>query len=553
MKKKLNIHILILLALGMVFMASCKRIVVRLDAIPENTPKGQTLYVTGNFNNWDPGDENYQLTLEDDSNYYVTLPPGLGIVEYKFTRGDWTSVEENICGEEIRNRTLNLSETDTITTNIGSWSDLDPINCTKLTIKLKNIPENTPLEDIIAIASNLNSWDPDNASVFVKDRYGDLYVTIHRPADVGILEYKITRGDLSTSESDELGNYLPNRILEFGKKDTVSLNIQGWIDQPEGKSKRVVLIIKTIPKNTPEYDNIYFASNLNSWTPHDKNYQFQKNSRGQLFYTFPRKKLLLDYKITRGNWGTVEVDYNGYDIANRTIDLMNADTVYIDIKRWNDIDGSFDDKITVILKEIPKSTSDHDNIFITGNFNNWNPGKLRQMFNRDKYGNYFINLPRKSGDFEFKITRGSMESTQVDKYGSEILPNKYAYSDFDTLFIDVENWKDLPLKHSKNITLVINQMPNNTPDDAVIFLAPDFNGWNPEDLSLTFDNLDDGRFALTIPANGKSLNYKITRGGWKTVEVNKLGDEIPDRILHYGFADTVFIDIFKWRDLDGNY
>ena len=553
MKNKINIHIIVLLSLGLIFMASCKRVVIRVESIPENTPKGQPIFVTGNFNNWDPGEEMYIMTLEADSNYYITLPPGFGTVEYKFTRGDWTTVEKDICGEETSNRFLAISQTDTITNSILSWNDLDPVNCPRLTILIENIPENTPEDDIIAIASNINSWDPDAVSIFKKDGLGKMYVTINRPPGIEKLDYKMTRGDLSTSESDEFGNELPNRILEFGKKDTVKVSIEGWCDMPETKSKRVVLIIESLPENTPRYDNLFLVSNLNSWVSGDMNYQFQLNKNGQLFYPVPRKKLMLDFKITRGNWNTVEVDKNGWDIDNRTIDLQNTDTVYIKIDRWKDMGRSGDDDITVVLYKIPESTPEKAKFYISGTFNGWNPGRIRHKFHKDSNGSYYVNLPRKDGDFEMRITRGSWESAQVDSYGSDFYAYKYNYNDVDTLFINVENWKDLPKKRMDNVTLVIDKLPVRTPDYGNIYLAPDFNGWDPKDDKLIFDKLPDGRPVITIPTHGKSMEYKITRGGWYTAEVDKNGNEIPNRTLYFGFADTVYIKVKKWRDFGGNY
>lgn len=548
-----NIHIIVLLAFGLVFMASCKRVVIRVDSIPGNTPKGQPIFVTGNFNNWDPGEEMHIMTLESDSNYYIMLPPGFGTVEYKFTRGDWTTVEKDICGEEISNRFLSISQIDTITNSILSWNDLDPVDCPRLTIMIGDVPDNTPKDNIIAIASNLNSWDPDDASIFERNSLGELFVTINRPPGINKIEYKMTRGDLSTSESDEFGNDLPIRTLEFGKKDTVKVSIQGWTDLPETKSKRVVLIIGNLPENTPKHDNLFLASNLNSWISGDMNYQFQMNKDGQLFYPVPRKKSMLDFKITRGGWNTVEVDKNGWDIDNRKIDLQNTDTVYIDVKRWKDMGRPGDDDITVVLCKIPESTPSNAKFYISGTFNGWNPGRIRHKFHRDSNGDHYVNLPRKDGDFEMRITRGSWESAQVDEYGSDLYAYKYNYNDFDTLFIEVENWKDLPRKRMRNVTLVIDRLPIKTPGHDNIFLAPDFNGWNPEDNRLIFDELPDGRPAITIPTRGKGMEYKITRGGWRTVEVDGNGDEMPNRTLYFGFADTVYIKVKKWRDFGGTY
>ena len=554
MKRYINRNIIIILALSMLFMTSCKQLVIRIDSFPDNTPIGQQIYVTGNFNNWDPGEEIYIMELGSDSNYYITLPPGFGSVEYKFTRGDWTTVEKGICGEELDNRLSVLALTDTISATIESWNDLDPLDCPKLIIKLENVPANTPVDDIIAIASNTNSWDPDDASVFEENTYGDLFVTIDRPPEINMLEYKITRGNLSTSESDEFGNELPNRILEFGKKDTVKISVEGWADLPDNKPNRVIFIIRDLPKNTPPHDKLILVSNLNSWDAGDMNYQFQLNKNGQLFYPVPRKKSALEYKITRGDWETQEVDKNGYHIANRITNLQTTDTVYIDIERWMDIGKPETDVLTIVLEEIPESTPENAKLYLAVDFNGWDPGKLRHRFHLNSNGNYYVNLPKKEHNhIEMRVTRGSWESAQIGKLGSEIPACKYHFSDPDTIMLKVENWKDLPTTNTNIVTLVINELPDETRINDNIFLAPDFNGWDPEDENLIFDKLPNGRPVISFQHSEKSMEYKITRGGWYKVEVDKNGYETSNRILHFGFADTVFIDVVKWRDFGGKY
>jgi hypothetical protein len=435
-----------------------------------------------------------------------------------------------------------------VSNNIESWNDLDPANCPRLTIVIEEVPENTPEDDVIALASNLNSWDPDDASITKITSSGTRYITIDRPPGVNNLEYKLTRGSLSSSESDEFGNEVSNRTMEFGKKDTIKVSVKGWTDKPENKPVRVVLLISHLPKNTPGTDPVFFASNLNSWAPGDKNYQFQRNNEGQLFYSLPRKKFMLDYKITRGDWSTVEVDKNGYDISNRQTNLENADTVVLTVSRWKDMGGSGDDDMTIILDRVPESTPENAKLYISGSFNDWDPGKLRYKFWKDATGRYFINLPRRNGDFEFRITRGSWESTQVDANGSDIPPYLYNYQDFDTLILAIDNWKDIPEKEMDQITIVIDKIPANTPVNDQIFLAPDFNGWNPEDRQLIFGRLTDGRPVLKFATHGNKMDFKITRGGWHTVEVNQYGEEIPNRTLYVGFADTVYLEIDRWKD-----
>ncbi|HSG67206.1 MAG TPA: hypothetical protein VK994_00770, partial [Bacteroidales bacterium] len=80
-----TIKYLLLLALVMGSLSSCYKMRVEVDHIPSNTPDNAELYITGEFNSWDPGDRQYVLTKATDSTYYVDLPRGVGELEYKFT------------------------------------------------------------------------------------------------------------------------------------------------------------------------------------------------------------------------------------------------------------------------------------------------------------------------------------------------------------------------------------------------------------------------------------------------------------------------------------
>jgi|GEM_PF-1273820 len=68
-----------------------------------------------------------------------------------------------------------------------------------------------------------------------------------------------------------------------------------------------------------------------------------------------------------------------------------------------------------------------------------------------------------------------------------------------------------------------------------------------------FRKNDKGQYYLTNQHCGGGMEYKITRGSWKTVEVGMEGNEVPNRVLNFGFADTVYVDLNKWRDFGGNY
>ncbi len=100
-------------------------IVFVIDKIPSKTPKDASIYVVGNFNDWHPGSPKYRAERLKDGTYQIKIPVWFDTLEYKFTRGDWESVEGRNNGRAIRNRMLvyNPNEKE-INITINSWEDL---------------------------------------------------------------------------------------------------------------------------------------------------------------------------------------------------------------------------------------------------------------------------------------------------------------------------------------------------------------------------------------------------------------------------------------------
>ncbi len=100
------------------------QLTINVSAIPSNTPSDADIYVASNFNGWDPGDSNYILTNNGTGTYQITFTPSVGTLEFKFTRGSWSSVEGNAQGNTIANRTLSYSGgKQNINVSILSWED----------------------------------------------------------------------------------------------------------------------------------------------------------------------------------------------------------------------------------------------------------------------------------------------------------------------------------------------------------------------------------------------------------------------------------------------
>lgn len=105
---------------------------------------------------------------------------------------------------------------------------------------------------------------------------------------------------------------------------------------------------------------------------------------------------------------------------------------------------------------------------------------------------------------------------------------------------------------SAQLTLRIVQVPVNTPTDATLYAAGDFNGWEPEDSDFAFTKNDNGSFEISLNIEPGAIKFKVTRGGWDTVEGSEQGTFRPDRELVYNGGQQVEeLIIAGWEDLSG--
>ncbi len=106
--------------------AEKKWLTIEVVDIPLNTPPNTSLYICGNFNGWVPGDERYKLKPVGNGNYEIVIPVYDERLEYKFTRGNWSTVEGNSYGRPRPNRIIELSEVNpnqVVEDTISYWED----------------------------------------------------------------------------------------------------------------------------------------------------------------------------------------------------------------------------------------------------------------------------------------------------------------------------------------------------------------------------------------------------------------------------------------------
>ena len=98
-----------------------------------------------------------------------------------------------------------------------------------------------------------------------------------------------------------------------------------------------VIVLDSLPSNTPKNDTIYLASSVNGWDTHSSNFVFKPYNSAKFILNLPDGVDSFEYKICRGSWLNVEVNVKGADNPNRYFVKAENDTAFINISAWRDL------------------------------------------------------------------------------------------------------------------------------------------------------------------------------------------------------------------------
>lgn len=139
MKKKITIFMAVILAVAACYGVSIVKcdatesssetvnVTFKLTSIPPYTPSKDNIYIAANATNWTPNDPGYKINANKDGTYSATIKMKKGWnVQYKFTRGNWESVEKDTNGGEIDSRLSTVDKDTTIECKVENWADLGP-------------------------------------------------------------------------------------------------------------------------------------------------------------------------------------------------------------------------------------------------------------------------------------------------------------------------------------------------------------------------------------------------------------------------------------------
>src|SRR5436190_20274353 len=96
-------------------------------------------------------------------------------------------------------------------------------------------------------------------------------------------------------------------------------------------------------------------------------------------------------------------------------------------------------------------------------------------------------------------------------------------------------------------------LPKDTPADASIYIAGNLDQlgkWKADGVAMK--KLDSGEYQVDLKLpKGETLEYKITRGSWETVEKGASGEELENRKLALDGDKTEKITVAGWAKKSG--
>ncbi|MDO6622430.1 glycoside hydrolase family 31 protein [Oceanihabitans sp. 1_MG-2023] len=100
------------------------QVTIIVEALPEDTPKDASVFISGDFEGWSGGNKDYQLQ-QVNGQYQITLPKTEQRILFKFTLGSWDTSESTNKGLKIDNRIYKFNKpNDTLKVKIAGWSHL---------------------------------------------------------------------------------------------------------------------------------------------------------------------------------------------------------------------------------------------------------------------------------------------------------------------------------------------------------------------------------------------------------------------------------------------
>ncbi|WP_141106474.1 alpha/beta hydrolase-fold protein [Hymenobacter gelipurpurascens] len=178
------------------------------------------------------------------------------------------------------------------------------------TIRLTQVPAQTPKAATLYLAGSCNNWNPGSeAYAFTKTSSGTYQLTL--PATlIGTLDFKITRGTWPTAEADAQHQDIANRQYVIDKKAaTLELQVASWKDSG-GASGQVACTSTALKPQVQVLDSAFEMPQLQRkrriWLYLPLDYAASSNKRYPVLYLHDGQNVFDACTGFSGEWGVDE-------------------------------------------------------------------------------------------------------------------------------------------------------------------------------------------------------------------------------------------------------
>lgn len=106
----------------------------------------------------------------------------------------------------------------------------------------------------------------------------------------------------------------------------------------------------------------------------------------------------------------------------------------------------------------------------------------------------------------------------------------------------------LTVMAQQNTKIEIQSLPPYHSSGSDLYIAGSFNGWNPQDSAYRFQKDVKGNYFIKLLLAVGEYEYKITRGGWNTVECDSNGAAVDNHAMTVSADAVIKLDIVEWVD-----
>lgn len=195
------------------------------------------------------------------------------------------------------------------------------------------------------------------------------------------------------------------------------------------------------PDFLKEEKRLFLAADFNNWDPSDPKYELKKDANGVFSITIPDTFRYFEYKFTQGSWMSSEGGPDGKARPNRIFEQESPKNIRVVIETWEAMPN-----YEFVVTSLPQNTPHDAQIYISGNFNNWNSEDPAYCMKKLVDGTYHIVVYSLLPKLEYKFTRGSWESVEGRESG-KARPNRIFFktNSMSNKISDIEilSWEDL--------------------------------------------------------------------------------------------------------------